>query len=273
MMGRRLAYFPMLINEIKRHFGSICREAPSDDDNFERSPSSKSVIVGGPFWWFTCKFDEKEGGENENENQSLIIPLHFPIGLIFDLVTVFNGREGSRNLPWKLEFHISTTNDISTNYSVFTGDVTNYLPFPDESSLSSFYFSNLKEADHLRSGSARNVMNLTRAEQLQLWDAFKGGEYDRFWRNNQKLLDGPSRPRSIPIKFWLFHATEIFRFQFPVTNPALTVDSLLKTEFPNIKITRAILHGVDLPMETVTIEELNYNWNFADNFLQIILIG
>lgn len=297
-MARRLHYFPMLVNEIKRHFGSISRSAAvaesqiedfGDDLGFPRRSLSVSPISSRsgsfsesgnntnntntnnnsnnpsalPYWWFTCKF-------NEND---LIVPLHLPIGLIYDLISALKG--GEKALPWKLEFHLShTPSIIQTSNSSVLKSVISYTPTPflDEPSLVSIYFSALKEADHLRSGSAKNVMNLTRSEQLQLWDALKGGECDRFWRINQKLIS--CNPKSIPIKFWFIATDEIVaRFQFPVADLSVNLKILLESEFPDQfdRIKTALLHGVSLPF-TVTLEELNYNWNYADNFLQIILI-
>lgn len=287
-MARRLVYFPMLVNEIKRHFGSFFRsnnrDEPADfefddrDSSFSRrslsaSPISSrsastissaeglsSVAINCPsFWWFTCKFEEND----------LMIPLHFPIGLIYDLINCLRGNP--LQIPWKLEFNLSNKSPVLTNsyYSTILDSSIIYTPFPDESCMTSFYFATLKEADHLRSGSAKNVMNLTRSEQLQLWESLKGGEFDRFWRINQKLI-GSNLPRSVPIKFWVITPElQVTRFQFPISSNQ-SLKSLLETEFNSFAVKTVLLHGVDLPLD-VTIEELNYNWNYADNFLQIIL--
>lgn len=273
---------PMLVNEIKRHFGSFTEnreesaEFEFDDRSSRRSLSvspisgrsgscasatnsndnSNTVALSCPFWWFTCKF---------NEN-NLLVPLHLSIGLIYDLVNSLNDIV----IPWKLEFNLSNrAPHTNSHYSSLLDASIAYTPFPDESALSSFYFSTLKEADHLRSGSAKNVMNLTRSEQLQLWEALRGGEFDRFWRINQKLIS--AAPRNVPIKFWIIDPDgQVSRFQFPITYPSTSLKSLLESEF-KFEIERAVSHGVDLPFD-VTLEELNYNWNYADNFLQIILI-
>lgn len=288
-MSRRLLYFPMLVNEIKRHFGSIYRstaeQSGEEEDNFEDSRftnpfqrsmsvsslSSKSressgvILNNSSFWWFSCKL-------NEND---LIIPLHLPVGLIFDLVSLYKADI----LPWKLEFHISNSSPNISIVNPVICNILNYTAFPDESSLSSFYFSSLKESDHLRSGSARNVMNLTRSEQLQLWEALRGGECDRFWRINQKLVSSNAMPRSVPIKFYLKRdsSPELVRFQFPVALPSSapsqpTLKHLFDSEFPSLAIKRVLLHGVCLPLH-VTLDELNWNWNYADNFINMIVLS
>lgn len=267
-MARRLLYFPMLVNEIKRHFGSISRAAIESETilslsqssscaSFPSSQSSQNISPQTPQnWWFTFKFQE----------QDCLIPLHLPTGLIYDLLN-------DLVLPWKLEFHISHQEPENTNQSLLNPTL-NYFALLDESSLTSFYFSALKESDHLRSGSAKNVMNLSRAEQLQLWEALKSGEVDKFWRINQKLVTGNSF-KSFPIKFWIFDEGTLTRFQFPIQpQPQIsTLEQLLTIEFSDSFVNRVksvCAHGISLPLNT-KLDELNYNWNYADNFINIII--
>lgn len=276
-MTRRLIYFPMLANEIKRHFGSISRtelqgkdflglsvesstsfsdSSASFHSTNNNSKSSQQNVSSEQNWWFTCKFYEKD----------CLLPLHLPIGLIFDLLM----NAGSVSLPWKLEFHISYDSPIEQN---LISPILNYSALPEESALTFFYFSALKESDHLRSGSAKNVMNLSRAEQLQLWESLKSGECEKFWRINQKLIS-ISSIRSVPIKFWICEGNKkLSRFQFPVQELFGTLKQVLLTEFSDLfveKIQNVCLHGISIPLN-VKIEELNYNWNYADNFINIII--
>lgn len=292
-MARRLLYFPLMVNEIKRHFGSISRSpketetanllsgVPPSSLSFSNSAScqassQESLSTAQSIshvTWFTCKI---------NDEKNLIIPLHLPIGLLYDLISTFKTQKENCScfLPWKLEFHISTSSPpISSQDSInLLEQVVNYTPFPDESQLSSFYFSSLKEADHLRSGSARNVMNLSRAEQLQLWESVKGAEFERFWRINQKLIANTSGTRCIPIKFWICELKNLkmTRLQFPVPfNSTSTLKDLLISEFSEKFVTEQLkqvcLHAVQVPL-SITLEELNWNWNYSDNFIHILLI-
>lgn len=276
-MARRLLYFPLLVNEIKRHFGSISRgvveaggaglqESSSVSSlRSSRSLQCEKTTSAVTSTWFTCKFND----------ETLVIPLHLPIGLIFDLVAVRNtDNNTTHSLPWKLEFHISNTKTPADTLNPSPHfPLEHYAPFADESHLSGFYFSALKEADHLRSGSAKNVMNLSRAEQIQLWESLRGGECDRFWRINQKLI-GNSVVKSVPIKFWICNndkgALSRFQFLVPYTNPSKFLHELLSEEFAR-SFKRILLHGVDLPTN-VTLEELNCNWNYADNFINLLLV-
>lgn len=281
MMARRLLYFPMLVNEIKRHFGSITRTEIKQKDflglsavessasfsessaSFHSSKSSQqniSITTTEQNWWFTFKFNEKD----------CLIPLHLPIGLIYDLLM----SSGTVTIPWKLEFHIShdLTGPIQQN---LISQVLNYSPLPDESALTCFYFSALKESDHLRSGSAKNVMNLSRAEQLQLWEALKSGECEKFWRINQKLIS-ISSTKSVPIKFWIFESSKskFSRFQFPIQQDlSVSLKQVLLTELSDSfmdKIENVCLHGISIHLN-IKLEELNHNWNYSDNFINIII--
>ena len=284
MMARRLLYLPLTVNEIKRHFGSISRTSKesettsalfsfsnsanlpaSSQESLAATSTQSASITSTHVTWFTCKVNE----------EGLILPLHLPIGLLYDLVSCFNKES---NLPWKLEFHISSSSPSPTlsNDSNLLAQVVNYTAFPDESHLSSFYFSNLKEADHLRSGSARNVMNLSRSEQLQLWESVKGSEFDRFWRINQKLIT-PGNAKNIPIKFWICQrgAFKITKLQFPIQANLKTLKDLLISEFSEKFVQEQLheicLHGIQIPL-TIELDELNFNWNYSDNFINILLI-
>lgn len=288
MMARRLLYFPLLVNEIKRHFGSISRTLISETNNisFSNSEASRESVslsiqsqqsqtqqtvqcAQSTQYAFTCKVNEKD----------LILPLHLPIGLLYDLVSSFKDESA---LPWKLEFHIFSSSSPSPSTSNDSNLLNQVINFPDEQQFSSFYFSNLKEADHLRSGSARNVMNLSRSEQLQLWESVKGSEFERFWRINQKLIVNGGSSRSIPIKFWICDRAnfKITKLQFPIPPAAAnqtTLKDLLISEFSeqfvneNLSLSSVCLHGIRVPL-TIHLDELNYNWNYSDNFINILLL-
>ena len=284
-MARRLTYFPLLVNEVKRHFGSILRSNSGGGDESESQTQigSSSCVTN---CWFTCKFNEKD----------LIVPFHLPIGLIFDSINQIeiNQFNTTKNiLPWSLEFNISKSEselkEKEKEYSCAPFEFNNFNTLPDESVFSSFYFSNLKEADHLRSGSAKNVMNLSRTEQLQLWESLKeGGECDKFWRINQKLIGSDfDCVRSVPIKFWIYQLSnttlsnttlsKLFCFQFTIpisSSQNLKLSSLLSSEFSDDFLGRIkviCLHGLELPL-SISLEELNYNWNYADNFINLLII-
>lgn len=305
MMARRLLYFPLLVNEIKRHFGSISRstslkeneqmhsiansltasqesfvsQSTNSSNNFNTlntsntSNTPNSQPINSHTSWFTCKINEKD----------LILPFHLPIGLIYDLINCFKNES---NLPWKIEFHLAQNGIKSGNCSDLLAQV---LFFPDESQLSSFYFSSLKEADHLRNGSAKNVMNLSRAEQLQLWDSVKGSDFERFWRINQKLIPNTTNEiKTVPIKFWICdkNSLKITKLQFPITITITnsndqeakknTLKSLLSAEFSEdfvqTKLKGIISHGIRNIPSSILLDELYYNWNYPDNFINLILL-
>lgn len=290
---------PLLVNEIKRNFGSLARSGTRngnfilDDEAFNSSSlnSSRSNSPTGTNTpttptpttptttttntpCFTCKLN----------TQNLVLPLHLPIGLIYDIYRTFVTNQNNEinctdcTLPWKIEFHPSSPLNNQNN-----------LLFPvqtliDETSLTSIYFSALKEADHLRSGSARNVMNLSRAEQLQLWESLKAGDFERFWKINQKIISPiQSETRSIPIKFWICQPrqSKLSRLQFPiqVSSQLKTLKQLLESEFTPFFLAENLIclscHGIRFSLDAVnqiSLDELNLAWSYGDNFINLLLV-
>lgn len=64
--------------------------------------------------------------------------------------------------------------------------------------------SSLKEADYLRFGSSKKVMNLSKADQLLLFDSIKKDSFEEYWKVNSKLISPePSAPiRNIPFRVY-----------------------------------------------------------------------
>ena len=283
----RLSYLPLLIPQIRRHFGSFVhqasanvnsspRHAPSEFDDFEekrlsqasRSRSASSLNALNLDGFFTAVFGEER----------IALPWHLPIGLLFDLNCSFHHLSNphktqetfSALLPFKITFH------LSTNAHLFAQERLPLLQLPAqiplEEALTSVYFAALKESDYVRCGSAKNVMNLSRAEQMQLWESLKTGQFDRFWRTNVKLTGFVAK--AVPVKIWLLLADgQLQRFALSVRfDENLTLKEWLSAEFGEDGKGSVLCQGIFVP-DNVKMHELFCSFCYADNFLQLILIN
>lgn len=105
---------------------------------------------------------------------------HYPVGLLYDLYSARRRKkiEDPQLLPWRLTLHLDrtypTTTSTSTNNNI---PAWGSLVLSESAAFQSAYFSLLKQADALGWGgggcSAKTVMGLGRAQQLDLYEGFR----------------------------------------------------------------------------------------------------
>ncbi|KAJ3091808.1 autophagy protein 5 [Phlyctochytrium bullatum] len=115
------------------------------------------------------------------------VPLkwHYPIGLLYDLHAAQALQLTSTsplptvppNLPWHLTLHISNFPSDKLFRSITPAD---------------HFMAQLKETDHIRNGSAKRIMALSKKDQTALWRAVVEGDHDMYWEINRKILLGSS---------------------------------------------------------------------------------
>jgi hypothetical protein len=319
IMTSRLTYLPLLLPQIRRHFNGLARsldagstlqtndrlsldtsepnpaQKPASGSNSGRSSPtllaqsvakshSSSPVAGSssainlPFnFYFTCSLNDAK----------VFLPWNLPVGLLFDLFRLASAAADHCCIPWRLAL-LCLSSSSSSPLSLDTETVlasciptAPVLPL-SEDALVSFYFASLKEADYTRcGGSARNVMNLSRAEQVQLFEAVRADQFDRFWKINSKLVGGhmSSGIKSIPVKCFIIHEQKralIKRVQVPISpeDQGQTLGCWLSAEFPSLSSNpfQCILHGAEVPPE-IKLIDLAMNCAFADNFLYLIIIA
>ncbi|KAG0304912.1 autophagy protein 5 [Linnemannia gamsii] len=60
------------------------------------------------------------------------------------------------------------------------------------------------EADYLRNGSTKKVMNMSKSDQTQLWEGLWSKSYDQFWGMNQRLVSNDGAlARHLPVRIYL----------------------------------------------------------------------
>ncbi|XP_008804824.1 autophagy protein 5 isoform X1 [Phoenix dactylifera] len=105
--------------------------------------------------------------------KGLPLKWYIPIGVLFDLLCAEPER------PWNLTVH----------FRGHPGDVL--TPCEGEDSVKWSYINSLKEAAYIINGNCKNIMNMSQADQFELWQSLVKGNMDDFLRISSRLKLGP----------------------------------------------------------------------------------
>ncbi len=99
---------------------------------------------------------------------------------------------------------------VVTHFSNFPS--TMLAPFDVKESLRNHVFHSMKEASHVRMGSASRIMNMSRAAQESLWHAIRQGSYEEYAKVYSSLGfelhgDGMSGTERIPVRIIVCRGT------------------------------------------------------------------
>lgn len=172
----RLSYLPLLLPRLHAFFSS----------SLIADPETISPYAG----YFT--YDD--------------VPLkwHLPVGLLYDVYVLSTQDAGQEkeNLtastpgPFKLILH-------------FTPDPEKPM-VPDVSPvvLHDSFINSVKEADFLRSGTAKPIMTLSAQESKALWTSTQDTDLPTFHKIHSSLMPSPGQMRHIPLRLYLPSAPE-----------------------------------------------------------------
>ncbi|KAG2200649.1 hypothetical protein INT47_005805 [Mucor saturninus] len=192
---------------------------------------------------------------------------HYPIGLLFDIYSSLD------SLPWS----------ITLRFKNIPTDTVLLKPTPE--TMQDMFMAMVKEADFLRNGTTKKVMNLSKRDQSQLWQSLALDRFDEFWAVNRQLVEySNSSLRNIPLRIYLPDNCPVI--QEPVSfygdsekQETLTVKDVLRKLIPDLFVSEETLHlisilvhGVELPLDT-PISWAYENLSFADNFLHVVVIS
>ncbi|CAO3650802.1 unnamed protein product [Cunninghamella echinulata] len=207
---------------------------------------------------------------------------HYPIGLLYDILinTTLSGDQENNNntkqiLPWRLILHQGS----------FPDNII--LKNPKLDIIQDMYMSMIKEADFLRHGSTKKVMNLSKSDQSQLWQALSSESYDDFWSVNQHILDSKgSSLRNVPIRLYLPKQSPVIQDIVSFTKENgddYLLSDILKQLLPNLSIYSTSsndsvqqqnilvkVHGIQLPLHT-PIKWASDHLSYPDNFLHLVI--
>ncbi|CAG8629848.1 autophagy protein Apg5-domain-containing protein [Gigaspora rosea] len=200
---------------------------------------------------------------------------HYPIGLLYDLHTGYRPDSNSPPpLPWPVTVHFKN----------FPADKLIKAQAID--ATQDFFMSMIKEADFLRNGSTKKVMNLSKNDQTQLWDGLWSKNYDRFWSVNYRLVinDG-QMPKHVPMRIYLPDNCPVI--QEPISpvdenGNQLTLGDVLHQVLPELfpsplpsenasAFPVPVIHGI-IPQLEIPIVWASQNLCYPDNFLHIVVL-
>ncbi|KAI7906481.1 autophagy protein Apg5-domain-containing protein [Cokeromyces recurvatus] len=189
---------------------------------------------------------------------------HYPIGLLFDL------HSKSTLLPWPITLHFK---DLPTN---------DILLKPTLETMHDMFMSMVKEADFLRYGSTKKVMNLSKYDSTQLWQSLIVDRFEDFRAVNKQLIEYSNQLQHIPLRIYLPENCPIIQELVPFHSDTEkeiipTIGDILKRLIPDLFIENEldpnieiIIHGIELPLDT-PVHWAYENLSFADNFLHIVI--
>ncbi|KAI9474289.1 MAG: autophagy protein 5 [Benjaminiella poitrasii] len=189
---------------------------------------------------------------------------HYPIGLLFDM------QSDSSVLPWLLTLHFKNlpTNDI--------------LLKPTPETMQDMFMSMMKEADFLRYGNTKKVMNLSKHDSTQLWQSLVSGRFEEFRAVNKQLIEYSKQFRYIPLRIYLTEncpvVQDLVPFNSDLDKEAIsTIGDILQKLIPDLFTENGmdskvaiVIHGIELPLDT-PVNWAYENLSFADNFLHIVI--
>ncbi|CEP15672.1 hypothetical protein [Parasitella parasitica] len=189
---------------------------------------------------------------------------HYPVGLLFDLHTV------DLCTPWNITLH----------FKGLPSDSILLNPTPE--TMQDMFMSMIKEADFLRNGNIKKVMNLSKRDTTQLWDSLSSDRYSEFREVNKHLVEYTDSLRHVPLRIYLpdncptvqelvsYHGSE--KELIPTLGTILekVIPDLFESSQLNGKIA-IVAHSIVLPLD-MPINWAYENLSFADNFLHIVVV-
>jgi autophagy-related protein 5 len=130
------------------------------------------------------------------------VPLkwHLPLGLLYDLYalslhdTTADPLPTKPPLPFKVTLHFSSITSSTQPLNLIC---------PTPPVLHDSFINSVKEADFLRSGTAKPIMSLSAADSKSLWSSTQACDLPTFARIHSSLLPPPGQFRNIPIRVYI----------------------------------------------------------------------
>jgi autophagy-related protein 5 len=211
------------------------------------------------------------------------VPLkwHLPVGLLYDIYALSSSPDSSPPLPFRLTLHFQNGSGLN-------------LISADPAVLHDAFINSVKEADFLRTGTAKPIMSLSAADSKALWSSVQSHDLPTYRRIYNSLL--PQTFRNIPIRIYLPSgpngekaSIKVLQAHIPPTISSTSsaarvsmtpqtlgtaLRGLIPSLFPSSRtpvLARTVLHGAVVPLGT-HLEELARNATYADGWLGIVVV-
>jgi autophagy-related protein 5 len=228
---------------------------------------------------------------------------HLPLGLLYDIYTLSSLESDTDTpapLPFKLTLHFSpsVTSPPGSPRPTSTNASLNLIS-PTPPVLHDSFINAVKEADFLRSGTAKPIMLLSASDSKALWSSVQAHELATYSRIYTSLLPEPGQFRNIPVRIYLPSGPDantagikVLQAHIPPTigdTPRggsgrggaplpQTLGTALHTLLPNLfpsrrtpVLARPVLHGTVVPMSS-HLEDLARCAAYADGWLGVVVV-
>ncbi|KAH3668329.1 hypothetical protein OGAPHI_002083 [Ogataea philodendri] len=212
-------------------------------------PHLKDPSLGEtPNWWF--------------EFEKVPLKWNLPIGLLYDLTTTDSQAEKQ---AWELTLRY---HDYPVEYVIPIEPNTNFLK--------SYWINQLKEACFILNGSSKLVMNMSRTETDEFYQAAIHKESVQYETAFRRLLPSNiSSLKNIPIKIYLPLSNKLIQPVIANVGRKLTLGNLLQSLIPDLfpsslmyTVAHPVSHGVVLPIDSPVVD-LYICMKSLDAFLHI----
>ncbi|KAJ1797111.1 autophagy protein 5 [Coemansia sp. RSA 2399] len=185
MVVPRVSYLPFMVTKIKEQWLNPMLEMAGT-----RVPDTGTVIKETDVWF---------------EYQKQPLKWHYPVGLLYDMLV----NDASSELPWALTLHVRKF------------PLPALVPGPSIKAMRDMFMAMVKEADFIRNGSTKRVMDLAKSDQMQLLDGIQDHSFEKYFAihsiivtvstgngNNSKQQRGGGGPKAIPMRFYMASETQ-----------------------------------------------------------------
>ncbi|KAJ2503930.1 autophagy protein 5 [Coemansia sp. RSA 2052] len=147
---------------------------------------------------------------------------HYPIGLLYDML-VSDVHRGDAELPWSLTLHVRKL------------PTAKIIAQPNGQLMRDMFMAMIKEADFIRNGSTKRVMDLAKSDQMQFLDGLETHSYEKYFAIHSIIVPptplspaadsrapvlssasstssggqkarGSMQPKAIPVRFYMLTA-------------------------------------------------------------------
>jgi len=221
---------------------------------------------------------------------------HLPLGLLYDVYVLSTQDAGPEHAssapsPFSLTVHFATDPEKHS------------MPDATPVVVHDSFINSVKEADFLRSGTAKPIMTLSAQESKALWSSTQDNDLATFSKIHHALVPSAGQIRNIPLRVYLPSPPDqdpsraqikVVQSQIPPTVPAsgqtsaatlrggaagqpqtlgTALHQLVPTLFPSRRtpiLATPLLHGAPVPMGS-HLEELVRWACYADGWLSVVV--
>lgn len=142
-----------------------------------------------------------DANDGQFSHEGVLLKWHLPLGLLYDIYVLSSQDVAGGENTGQTSTHDSVKPFCLTVH--FTSMRSDQTIRSDPATVHDSFINSVKEADFVRSGTAKPIMSLSATESKLLWSAVQDNNLNIFAPILQKLLPETKSYRNIPIRIFL----------------------------------------------------------------------